>query len=406
MVRRWVASAWVGLAIAVVALAGCSGTHRPGPTIAGTHTAKPGGSATSGSMGAATGRPLIGKYSSLAVAFPGASTGVLLMGGFADGSQSLRTWAERSTDGGRHWTAGTVQTGAHTATAQAGLAFVTDRSGWAYLPDLYYTTDAGLTWQRGPNKPALVSHVAVAGSSTWVVGVDCVSGPCPDRIYQTEGVGASLTLLAHQPAGDEQIEAIARPSAAIAVLIASPYGANTQRRLFTTEDAGNSWRARPAPCPSGMQPAQLSAPDAASLWLTCNPLRQGMCGSCGPDVVYRSLDAGQTWQRMTPTRQSPPHSFAGAGPFDAVSASVAWGLESNPGNVLVTRTMDGGRSWHPVLTGDDNDLLAGWALTSAGPDSAWTVTSTTTASGGIRFVVYRTTDHGTTWQRAVIPTPH
>jgi len=329
--------------------------------------------------------PLHGKYQALAVAFPGRGTGIAAIAGYSGQSTTIWSWFERTSDGGRHWTAGRPARGQHQPGAQAGLAFVSARQGWAYGPDLFFTRDGGATWRAEPAPFLLTGPVAVAGTSTWVVGYACPRADCPATVYTTTGVGGALRRLSVQPTGTGNVIVMRRPSRTMAwLLLALPHG---RLRLATTSDAGRSWATRALPCPARDRVGlQLSAPGPGSLWLVC----QGTPGAGSvPGVVYRTADGGRTWRRMGAENALSVY---------AVSGRAAWAVASNASNSLVMRTTDGGRTWHTVLSRPDTYVEA---FVAQGPDAAQVIAPVFRANG-LSFVAYRTSDAGKTWQRAAL----
>ena len=84
----------------------------------------------------------------------------------------------------------------------------------------------------------------------------------------------------------------------------------------------------------------------------------------------------------------------------AVSNRVAWAVQSYPSGSIIVRTVDGGRTWHTVLSRANTDAEA---FVPQGPDGAQAVARVFSANG-VHFVAYRTRDAGKTWQRAALRT--
>jgi hypothetical protein len=108
----------------------------------------------------ATGPPgalglLQGDYQAWAIAFPDRDTGFVAISGSAGQSTTVRSWIERTTDGGRVWVAGRTALGQDQPGAQLGLAFVSAQQGWAYWPGLFFTRDDGVMLIRGQHASAL-----------------------------------------------------------------------------------------------------------------------------------------------------------------------------------------------------------------------------------------------------------
>jgi len=328
---------------------------------------------------------LQGKYQAIAIAFPGRDTGIAAISGYAGESTTIRSWIERTTDGGGHWAASRPASGQHQPGAQGGLAFASAQQGWAYTPGLFFTRDGGATWEAEPTPFPLTGPVAVAGTSTWVVGYSCVRGDCPATIYTTDRVGGALRRLPDQPTATGSVVVMRRPTASVTwLLVAGPHG---RSRLVMTSDAGRSWAARTLPCPANEQAGQLSAAGPASLWLICEGTPQA--GSF-PGVIYRTVDGGRTWTRIA--RENSLGVYA-------VSNRVAWAVQSDPSGSIIVRTIDGGRTWPTVLSRANTAVEA---FMPQGPDGAHAVARVFSANGW-RFVAYGTRDAGNTWQRTALP---
>lgn len=371
-VARWAAT------VAAVVLAGCGGAGAPAASAPGlaTATSPPGMSGL-----------LQGKYQALAIAFPDRDTGFAAISGSAGASTTVRSWIERTADGGRVWVAGRPALGPDQPGAQLGLAFVSAQQGWAYWPGLFFTRDGGVTWRAERTPFRRVGPVAVAGASTWVVGYGCAEGGCPAVIYTTDRVGGALRRLANQPASTGSVIAIRRPTAAVAwLLLAGPHGLPS---LVMTNDAGRSWAARPLPCPASEPAWQLSAAGPGSLWLVCGGTPQSQFT---PGVIYQTVDGGRSWTQMA--------GELSLGVY-AVTNRVVWAVEDDPSESVIVRTTDGGRTWHTVLSRGNTGTIVE-AFVPQGPDGAQAVACIFSASGE-RFVAYRTRDAGQTWQATALP---
>jgi photosystem II stability/assembly factor-like uncharacterized protein len=383
--------------VAAVVLAGCASARAPAGRVTSSSTShatatppKPAGSPGNAPGSATSTSPprmpglLQGKYQALAIAFPDRDTGIAAISGYAGESTTVRSWIERTTDGGRHWAASRPAIGQHQPGAQAGMAFASAQQGWAYGPDLFFTRDGGATWRAERTPFPLTGPVAVAGTSTWVTGYPCVRGDCPATIYTTDRVGGTLRRLPDQPTTTGSVVAMQRPTVSVTWLLLA--GPNGRSRLMTTSDAGRSWATRSLPCPASEQAGQLSATGPASLWLIC----EGTPGAGSfPGVVYRTVDGARAWTRIAGENSLGEY---------AVSNRVAWAVQNDPSDSIVVRTTDGGRTWHTVLRRANTDVEA---FIPEGPNGAQAVARVFSANG-VRFAAYRTRDAGNTWQRTAL----
>jgi photosystem II stability/assembly factor-like uncharacterized protein len=329
---------------------------------------------------------LQGKFQALAFVSPGRRVGIASFLGFPGGSTTVWSWIARTSDGGRHWTAGPPARGQRQPGAQSGLAFTSTRQGWAYEPGLFFTRDGGATWRSERTSFPLVGPVVVAGTSTWVVGYPCTRGNCPATIYTVGRVGGVLRQLPVQPTTTGSVVVMRRPTPAVAWLLLA--GRHGRTWLETTSDAGKSWATRALPCPASERVGyQLSAAGADSLWMVCQgtPAAGTVRGA-----IYRTTDGARTWMRAAAEYSLQVY---------AVNDRVAWAVEGDASNSLVVRTTDGGRTWRTVLRRPDTYVQA---FTAAGADAAQAITPVFRANG-LRFVAYRTTNAGRTWQRTALP---
>jgi len=365
---------------------GCGAAPRGAPAGSPGNGSHSGGSEVAARSGQARRLGVLhGKYQTLGMALPGGGAGVVAISGYPGRSSTLRSWIDRTADGGRRWVTGPQVTGTDKPGAQYGMAFASSRQGWAYGPGLFFTRDGGATWTAQRTPFALTGPVAVAGASTWVTGYPCVRGNCRATIDATGRIGGRLRPLPGQPSTGGSVVVLQHPSASVGWLLLE--GAHGRHSLVTTSDGGRKWAGVRLPCPAGEWAGQLSAPGPRDLWLVC----EGTPGAGSfPGRLYRSADGGRGWTRVADENDLTIH---------AVSASVAWAVQANANGAVIVRTADGGRSWHTVLSrsGADIDMLV-----PDGPDGALAV-ARVQAGRGLRFVAYVTADGGLTWRHAALP---
>lgn len=382
---------WAGLIACATALAGCTGSHTPLPTphVSQSPTAR---------IVAHRSPVLTGKFDAPVVAFGSASSGLVELGGYVGTSSTLYTWFDRTGDGGATWSAGHVTRRPHAASTQIGVTFTGEQFGWAYQPSLDRTDDAGRSWRSEPTAPTMVTGLSTAGSATWLLGA-----PCPDcraSLYRSKGPTAPVLRVAQQPPVAGRLVAVARLTIQRGVVLATA----PQHRfvIARTRTTGRSWHVGPAPCAASTQPTLSDA--GGALWLACVQPSTSMCGCDGRVTVYRSLDGAATWRRMTPRGTQPATAVSGISTLRPASASVAWAVTSRGNASSLLRTVDGGRTWHVVLSSRHAAGTDMRSLAVLDGQTAWLVASGA-RDGGRIFWVYRTTDGGQSWHHAVLPAP-
>jgi photosystem II stability/assembly factor-like uncharacterized protein len=270
-----------------------------------------------------------------------------------------------TTDGGTHWTAlpdpGVVMDGDTDCTHRtcvSDIAFANSKVGFLYAPSLLETTDGGRTWTT-------------------------VSGPSTETLTVT---GGNVYRLAYTKSGC--------PGPCYPVLQRSPVtGLRWQTVLpHVTQPLRNNT-------------ATIVGSGTSVLVAEFGDIAGGVSATA---TIYRSLDAGRTWQlRNDPCARYRPKK-GGERALVAVGSSaggVVAGLcldQSNPekGGFTVVSTDDGG-SWRR-----GNDLPGGgWEQIAAPSSHVLIVATSATTSGGVfRARLVRSTDSGLHWNSAVSET--
>ncbi|HYF91609.1 MAG TPA: hypothetical protein VD969_05150 [Symbiobacteriaceae bacterium] len=239
----------------------------------------------------------------------------------------------------------------------------TDRQhGWAGGPGItYVTADGGTTWAPG-NRPALPPRPDMPPALPQGAAADAVCAVAPGKLLVATG-----------------------------------------QTVERSTDGGKSWApVLQSPMTAMRGPADLQCvggTGAAWVLFTSSAAMSRMS-----HVVYRTTDAGQTWEPMlvrghggTPELNKLGKSAIDAYPghFDAVDANTAYFLGhcspcENLGTSSITRTTDGGRTWKK-----DNLAFLGQATALDFVDSrhGWLLADT---AGGTRILA--TADGGATWR--------
>jgi hypothetical protein len=399
-------AATVGV-VAVVILA--SGAHhaarRAGPRLAGASGAQvPSPSsllpAHGGMRGLLLGASVVGSGSTLRVSFVQCTNCVTTT---PPDARELN-WAATSTDRGRHWQTERERTGLLTS----GLALPENHDVWqlgyaphAGDPGFYVSHNSGRTYRpvRAPSHSGF-EPVTLGHGEAWTLGVRCPHYQCRSTVLHGPAADDTLSQTPTQPPG------MPTHRAPIALVVAG-YGdrayvsEGAQRRLYITNDNGQSWNQTAYPCPARAVIRNLSPTGDDAVWIACQaPLetrhgRSSRTEQNSPVTIRRSEDVGRHWQ-------TPDPSFHRTIALVGVSARVAW-AESLTG--VVQRTTNGGRSWQTVLRGAGRSPSLDIESSTTATVVASATTGTTAHTRRTELVAYRTTDGGTHWTHTLIHLP-
>ncbi len=313
---------------------------------------------------------------------------------------------EATADGGSRWSAVAAQ-GLPAGGAVDHLAFVSATRGWAAgaggagvgpWPWLAVTRDGGRIWTRVPLPP--VHDGASVETGAPAIPVCFAGGTCAVRVSlgattvvdrSTNG-GASWRATAPPP-----MPRGAQPDFVLAG--ARHWYALAGGALYATSDGGGHWSRVTV---SGIALSQatsnaaLTFAGAADGWLTLTDPYTGTAS------LWRTTDGGQTWTPAypatpPPARQDQAGPPVGAGPR-MVSARQGWWI----GDSALLRTTDGGQTWteaSPPDLGTSGSLGSAYTVATQGTNAAWVALQYPAAPPA----VWRTTDGGAEWQKAVVP---
>jgi photosystem II stability/assembly factor-like uncharacterized protein len=180
-----------------------------------------------------------------------------------------------------------------------------------------------------------------------------------------------------------------RGVSAVSNLIAWASGSNGT--FLRTTDGGLNWTAGIVPGASALDFRDVEGVDARTAYLLATAGR-----------IYKTTDGGSHW--ILQYDNTSPGVFLDAFAFWDAQHGVALGDPMN-GRFLLITTRDGGKSWSqvasanipPSIEGEAAFAASGTCLAVAGRQNAWFGT------GGRTARVFRSTDHGSTWNVSSTP---
>lgn len=222
----------------------------------------------------------------------------------------------RSVDAGQHWS--------RTADSLPGamnMFLVRGRERTVYLGPsvLWKSADGGRSWEpSGPGyvfAPDGIQALAVAADGTLVAGI--------------WGGGVAVS---HDTGASWHRRAYGLPRNVMDVTTGSPqtFWAGTDRGVFRTTDAGSTWHAR----------------GLTSVRVTALLVRRHLILAGGTIGMYRSLNGGRSWQRVTAGLPLDPY-VAGFSTDPTRPNRVFASLNTDG----IFRSDDGGTTWMSVTTG-------------------------------------------------------
>jgi photosystem II stability/assembly factor-like uncharacterized protein len=233
------------------------------------------------------------------------------------------------------------------------------------------TTDGGRSWTAVLQLNAPVGQVTVTGAAdAWIVtGCTDSSAGCTslwhsaDRGTTWTPIDAAVDVVSFVDSDNGWAFAYTTPPAG------TPVGGAVPSMLKRTTDGGATWTAVDAgPCaatdPSPISLIGVVARSPQSAWLLCGG---GGAGSFGEKTVAVTTDGGASWQ-VRAQATYPGGTDIGQIPLSGHASGIAiapdgtawiWG-----GRMVPLASTDGGRTWTELPLGDPDVMLAGpaWPL--------------------------------------------
>jgi hypothetical protein len=262
-----------------------------------------------------------------------------------------------TTDGGSVWRQiGSIATtfadctGCGT-TGVSHIRFANDLDGYAFGPNLFVTTNGGITWSQ-ENGP-YVAALEPSGDNVMRVPyteADC-PGPC-DLTVQTASAGSGVWQSLTTPVQGDSVQLVRQgPEDAYVVTFENPAGgaASEHATLMISDDDGATWTTRADPCGDvggdEYDTAALAAAPGPVLAVLCQDRMQPLNA-----YIAVSVDGGaQFAERPLVPAASEPEELAMTS-----ASSIFVAFSSTPGTGTTQYTLlssdDGGRSWQQAAS--------------------------------------------------------
>jgi len=315
-----------------------------------------------------------------------------------------------TTDGGRHWVPvatprAVFQDGSANCAQEvcvSDVAFATPAVGFLFGPGLLVTTNGGRTWRDDPGLQT--EALAVAGGRVYRIvyrHTGC-PGPCMPALEST-----SVSDLNWQT----EIQSLDTPdrndSATIAgsgsTVLVALYGSqagpvSAQATVYRSTDAGQSWQRQQDPCLE-FQTNRRHEEDLIDLTVAPNDFAAGLCTPHvqGQTFAVTSTDGGSSWRREAdlPSHDDLAQIASASSSSLAVSTTAITG--NGPFSARLFVSTDSGQRWSRAATDNQQvtqDGVPAWLGFQSPQVGTW-------ISGPQRY--WRTVDSGRTWMELDFP---
>ena len=281
----------------------------------------------------------------------------LVVQGSCNQTQTTCTDVLATTDGGGLWR----QVGSIAATSSgcigcatpgvSHIRFANDLDGYAFGPDLFVTTDGGVTWTQ--ENGLYVAALEPAGTTVMRVAYTHTGcpGPC-DLTIQSAPAGSAVWRTLRAPFQGDGVELVRQGlENAYVSIFENPAGGaeSAHATLMLSDDGGATWSTRPDPCGDvggdEYDTSALAAAPGSALAALCEDRLQPL-----DMYVALSLDGGSSFaaQPLLPAAEGSVElaMTSASSIFVAFSASPGTGTTQ----YSMVSSADGGRSWQEAAT--------------------------------------------------------
>lgn len=236
---------------------------------------------------------------------------------------------------------------------------------------VHWSTDGGRRWSKGLDRRSVYGLTADPGDPLHVLAAT------NDGLFQSRDGGRTWVerALRHPELGRINALSLAfdRPGGLL--------WAGSWDWLHRSSDGGVTWQPVAAVPGLAIDTLVVDPSKPGTVYAGCRP----SIGEPGPERVFKTTDGGQTWLPLFSPRTGIVYDLAAEPNRGAVYAAAYDGIY---------RSFDGGVSWARVTPRDK----VGWRAVANDPVSPGAVYAATSRGFGSAPEVYRSTNHGETWE--------
>ena len=229
------------------------------------------------------------------------------------------------------------------------IRFANNLDGYAFGPQLYVTTDGGVTWtpQNGP----YVTALEPAGTNVMRVSFTHTGcpGPC-DLTVQLAPAGSTAWQSLTAPFQGDAVQLVRQASDAYVAVFENPAGGGDARTtLMMSQDDGTTWGERADPCDEvggdEFDTVAINAAPQSVLVAICRNRTQ-------PQQAYVavSTDSGAVFTAQSVVPQSALFGTIAATSASTIFLGTAGSQGTGSAQWLLLASTDGGHTWQTVVS--------------------------------------------------------
>jgi photosystem II stability/assembly factor-like uncharacterized protein len=247
-----------------------------------------------------------------------------------------RALLEKTTNGGKHWTAvnaPAVKLTEHysdkPANGVSSVVFATASDGWLFGPALWATTNDGKTW-KSVKLPGVVYMMATSGGEAYAAVEPVNAGPNQARVYESK-VGSGKWSLVRKVA----------PVTALTSFGDSAW-TGVAPNIWTTTNSGRTWSKLSFACPRNYPAAsEVAAASVKNVAIACSNQGDPQPGLSYKEVLVSS-NGGRTFRKVA---GAPPLAGQIYGLAMPVSRPNMITINAASGATFFYQTVNSGKTW-------------------------------------------------------------